>query len=40
MAEESLKQSLQKYGFTPNEAEIYIFLSRSGPCPEDSTLIV
>jgi len=33
MAEESLKQSLQKYGFTPNEAEIYIFLSRSGPCP-------
>ena len=33
MAEESLKQSLQKYGFTPNEAEIYLFLSRSGPCP-------
>ena len=33
MTEESLKQSLQKYGFTPNEADIYIFLSRSGPCP-------
>ena len=33
MAEERLKQSLQNYGFTPDEAETYLFLTQSGPCP-------